>query len=247
MRARRAGALGDRPRRPGRRRRRGDPRQQGDRGRPGVAARTRPRRRHHRARRHGQARAGHLRRLPDAVPPHRRPGGVQVRAASRASVCSTPTSSFAPDKTLRHWDSPAARLRDPPRPTGAAHRGRLARSSGSGAAACTARTGTVCSTTTTSAASGWPTRRGRGDGFVVADDVDVSARRDAQLDLMADLLARAHRHGRRHSRCWKTAHRNGRRSLPVPQAEKSVYGRARSAATATSRSRRGQATSDRYR
>ncbi|MGH3961450.1 cobyric acid synthase [Mycobacterium sp.] len=27
------------------------------------------------------------------------------------------------------------------------------------------------------------------DGFVVADDVDVSARRDAQLDLMADLLA----------------------------------------------------------
>jgi adenosylcobyric acid synthase len=25
-------------------------------------------------------------------------------------------------------------------------------------------------------------------GFVVADDVDVSARRDAQLDLMADLL-----------------------------------------------------------
>ena len=26
------------------------------------------------------------------------------------------------------------------------------------------------------------------DGFVVADDVDVAARRDAQLDLMADLL-----------------------------------------------------------
>lgn len=27
------------------------------------------------------------------------------------------------------------------------------------------------------------------DGFVVADDVDVTARRDAQLDLMADLVA----------------------------------------------------------
>ena len=27
------------------------------------------------------------------------------------------------------------------------------------------------------------------DGFRVADDVDVSARRDAQLDLMADLMA----------------------------------------------------------
>jgi adenosylcobyric acid synthase len=26
------------------------------------------------------------------------------------------------------------------------------------------------------------------DGFVVADDVDVGARRDAQLDVMADLL-----------------------------------------------------------
>ena len=32
-------------------------------------------------------------------------------------------------------------------------------------------------------------RRSRGrSGFVVADDVDVAARRDAQLDLMADLL-----------------------------------------------------------
>jgi adenosylcobyric acid synthase len=27
------------------------------------------------------------------------------------------------------------------------------------------------------------------DGFVVADDVDVTGRRDAQLDVMADLLA----------------------------------------------------------
>ena len=31
--------------------------------------------------------------------------------------------------------------------------------------------------------------RGRRNGFVVADDVDVAARRDAQLDVMADLLA----------------------------------------------------------
>ena len=34
----------------------------------------------------------------------------------------------------------------------------------------------------------WLTGAGR-DGFVVATDVDVPGRRDAQLDLMADLLA----------------------------------------------------------
>ena len=54
-----------------------------------------------------------------------------------------------------------------------------------------ARTGTDCSTTTSSVGSGWPSRplaAGR-DGFIVAPDVDVPGRRDAQLDLMADLLA----------------------------------------------------------
>ncbi len=86
---------------------------------------------------------------------------------------------------------PAARLRDSPRPT----RPRSPRTTGSasesGAPRCTARTGTACSTTTRSGA-GWLTdvaaAAGR-HGFTVADDVDVPARRDAQLDLMADLLA----------------------------------------------------------
>ncbi len=41
--------------------------------------------------------------------------------------------------------------------------------------------------TTTSFADSWLSDVGR-PGFVVADDIDVPARRDAQLDLMADLL-----------------------------------------------------------
>ena len=45
-------------------------------------------------------------------------------------------------------------------------------------------------------------RRGRRPTFVVADDVDVAARRDAQLDLMADLLT-AISTSTQSSRCWK--------------------------------------------
>ena len=45
-------------------------------------------------------------------------------------------------------------------------------------------------------------RRGP-DGFVVADDVDVPGRRDAQLDLMADLLA-GHTDTSRHPRVCST-------------------------------------------
>ena len=86
-----------------------------------------------------------------------------------------------------------ARLRDPPRPAGPQCRGGLALRCRVGL-----RRGAVFGThwhglldnddvrrqwlTEAAAAAG---RR----GFVVADDVDVTARRDAQLDLMADLLA----------------------------------------------------------
>ncbi len=98
---------------------------------------------------------------------------------------------FAPDKTLRRHDarctatrSTTARCRAAPTTTGSA--------SASGAAAVYGThwhglldNDDVC------AGSGSPTPpRPRAEhGFVVADDVDVTARRDAQLDLMADLLA----------------------------------------------------------
>ena len=112
-----------------------------------------------------------------------------ARVASTASACSTPTScsrrtrrcaGTTPRCTATR--STTARWRGRPTTTGSA--------SGSGAARSTARTGTACSTTTVCGGTGWPRPpRRRADGFVVADDVDVSARRDAQLDLMADLLA----------------------------------------------------------
>ena len=101
MRARRAGALGHRSRGPRRRRRRGDPRQQGDRGRSGLAAGPRTRRRHHCACGARQAGAGHLRRIPDALPPHRRPGGVRARGVTGLGLLDADIV-FAPDKTLRH-------------------------------------------------------------------------------------------------------------------------------------------------
>ena len=78
------------------------------------------------------------------------------------------------------------------------HHGQVSRSAdddwlgvGSAAARSTARTGTACSTTTSCGDAGSTdaaAAAGR-HGFAVADDVDVTARRDAQLDLMADLLA----------------------------------------------------------
>ena len=109
---------------------------------------------------------------------------------------------FAPDKTLRHWRRSAARLRDPPRP---------------GARDPPTTTGSGVGIRTRRAVYGthWHglldnddfRRRWLADaaaaagrhGFAVADDVDVSARRDAQLDLMADLLA-AHARRRRDPR-----------------------------------------------
>jgi adenosylcobyric acid synthase len=97
--------------------------------------------------------------------------------------------TFAPDKTLRQWVTPLHGYE--------IHHGRLTRSREDDWLGVGIRRGTVCGThwhglldndavrrqwlTEAAAAAG---RR----GFVVADDVDVAARRDAQLDLMADLL-----------------------------------------------------------
>ncbi len=97
---------------------------------------------------------------------------------------------FAPDKTLRHHDRPRCTAtrsitakstrcsEDDWLGVGIRRRPRLRHS--------LARR---CSTTTTFGDNGSPTppRPGR-SGFLVADDIDVPARRDAQLDLMADLL-----------------------------------------------------------
>jgi len=101
---------------------------------------------------------------------------------------------FASEKTLRHWDAPLRGYE--------IHHGQLARSAEEdwfdSGVAVGLRRGAVFGThwhglldnddlrrrwlTDAAAAAG---RR----GFVVAGDVDVTARRDGQLDLMADLLA----------------------------------------------------------
>ncbi len=96
---------------------------------------------------------------------------------------------FDVEKTLAHWDSPLHGYE--------IHHGRLVRTSEKEWLGVGIRRGTVFGThwhglldndavrrewlTDAAAAAG---RR----GFVVADDVDVMARRDGQLDLMADLL-----------------------------------------------------------
>ena len=76
-----------------------------------------------------------------------------------------------------------ARCRDPLTTTGSA--------SESGGARYTARTGTACSTTTMFGAAGSPTplRRRAGTDSPSPTTSTSSARRDAQLDLMADLMA----------------------------------------------------------
>ncbi len=96
---------------------------------------------------------------------------------------------FSPGKTLRVWETPLSGYE--------IHHGRLTRCTEPGWADVGIARGTVYGThwhglldndafrrrwlTDAAAAAGR-------HGFVVADDVDVSARRDAQLDLMADLL-----------------------------------------------------------
>jgi adenosylcobyric acid synthase len=96
---------------------------------------------------------------------------------------------FAPDKTLRHWDGPLRGYE--------IHHGQVARCTEEDWLGVGIRHGMVFGThwhglldndgvrrrwLTDAAAAADRT------GFIVADDIDVAARRDAQLDLMADLL-----------------------------------------------------------
>ena len=96
---------------------------------------------------------------------------------------------FAPDKTLRHHDAPLHGYE--------IHHGRLAARPKTTGCGVGIRSGAVYGTHWHGLLDNDDVRRhwltdaaaaaGRA-GFVVADDVDVGARRDAQLDLMADLL-----------------------------------------------------------
>ena len=92
---------------------------------------------------------------------------------------------FAPDKTLRHHDSPLCGYE--------IHHGQVARHGDGDWHGVGIRSGRVYGThwhgllDNNDLRRQWLTEVGT-PGFVVADDVDVAARRDAQLDLMADLL-----------------------------------------------------------
>jgi adenosylcobyric acid synthase len=97
--------------------------------------------------------------------------------------------AFVPDKTLRHHDSPLYGYE--------IHHGQLERHSEDDWLGVGIRRGHVYGTHWHGLLDNDAVRRqwladaaaavGR-SGFVIADDVDVAARRDAQLDLMADLL-----------------------------------------------------------
>jgi adenosylcobyric acid synthase len=93
---------------------------------------------------------------------------------------------FAPDKTLAHHTSPLSGYE--------IHHGLLTRSAEDDWLGVGIRRGAVFGThwhgllDNNDLRRDWLTAAGR-DGFVVATDVDVPGRRDAQLDLMADLLA----------------------------------------------------------
>jgi adenosylcobyric acid synthase len=96
---------------------------------------------------------------------------------------------FTPDKTLRHRDTPLHGYE--------IHHGQIMRCAGDDWLGVGIRCGAVCGTHWHGLLDNDAVRRqwltvaaaaaGRA-GFVVADDIDVRARRDAQLDLMADLL-----------------------------------------------------------
>jgi adenosylcobyric acid synthase len=97
--------------------------------------------------------------------------------------------AFAPDKTLRRWDAPLYGYE--------IHHGRVAHHAEDDWLGVGIRRGHVYGTHWHGLLDNDALRRrwladaaqavGR-SGFVVADDIDVGGRRDAQLDLMADLL-----------------------------------------------------------
>ncbi len=103
--------------------------------------------------------------------------------------------AFSPDKVLRRWQSPLSGYE--------IHHGRIGRCTeaswfDAGGGTQGVMSGSVYGThwhgllDNDEFRRGWLTRvaqAARRTGFVVADDVNVGARRDAQLDLMADLLA----------------------------------------------------------
>ncbi len=140
----------------------------------------------------GQARARGVRRVPDAVPSHRR----RRRSGASAAVCVEGLGlldadiEFAAEKTLRHWEEPLWGYE--------IHHGQVTRAGADDWLGVGLRRGAVYGTHWHGLLDNDRLRRawlteiadsaGR-DGFVVADDTDVRGRRDAQLDLMADLLA----------------------------------------------------------
>jgi adenosylcobyric acid synthase len=93
--------------------------------------------------------------------------------------------AFAPAKTLRHWDTPLHGYE--------IHHGRLERHTEHDWLGVGIRRGHIYGThwhgllDNDDLRRRWLTEIGK-PGFVVADDINVPARRDAQLDLMADLL-----------------------------------------------------------
>jgi adenosylcobyric acid synthase len=97
---------------------------------------------------------------------------------------------FALHKTLRHWEEPLWGYE--------IHHGQVTRSAADDWLGIGLRCGSVYGThwhgllDNDHLRRAWLTDVAAGagrDGFVVADDIDVRGRRDAQLDLMADLLA----------------------------------------------------------
>ncbi|OBF36750.1 cobyric acid synthase CobQ [Mycobacterium sp. ACS1612] len=93
--------------------------------------------------------------------------------------------AFSPRKTLQHWESPLHGYE--------IHHGQLERHAEQDWMSVGIRRGRVYGTHWHGLLDNDGFRRTwlsevAGPGFVVADDVDVAARRDAQLDLMADLL-----------------------------------------------------------
>ena len=122
------------------------------------------------------------RRIDDPV--ESRAGGVEGLALLDADI------AFAPDKTLRRHDAPLRGYE--------IHHGQVTRSAEDDWLGVGIRRAAVYGTHWHGLLDNDDFRRrwlidaaaaaGR-HGFAVADDVDVSARRDAQLDLMADLLA----------------------------------------------------------
>ena len=134
----------------------------------------------------GTAGARHLRRLSDALHAHRRPGGIQA-GSWRVWACSTPTS-----RSRRRRPCGTGRLRLHGYEI---HHGQVARRAEDDWLGIGIRRGHVYGTHWHGLLDNDSLRRqwladaaaaAAGDGFVVADDVDVAARRDAQLDLMAD-------------------------------------------------------------